>query len=378
MKLEYIIGGILVVALGAGVAVIFTRPASGVGAGTESGSLSAEEKPLRYSLSPEITSPSGFVNTDGKPVTIGEFRGKKVVLIDFWTYSCINCQRTLPYLRQWYEKYADQGLEIIGVHTPEFAFEKVLGNVQAATNGFKLTYPIVLDNDYATWRAFGNNYWPRKYLIDIDGYIVYDHIGEGAYAETEEAIQKALAERAERLGVTAPPDAIGSPADATPMDERKVGSPETYFGAARNDNFGSGPRGKTGTQFYEEPQTVISNTLYLVGKWDIADEYAQTSSDVGSETVGSDRVDYRYSAKNVYFVAGSASGKPIEMEVLRDSAPLSPQTAGADVYFKDGRSYVRINENRLYHVIGDSEYGEHFLEFIISQPGLQAYTFTFG
>ena len=301
-----------------------------------------------------------------------------MVLIDFWTYSCINCQRTLPYLKQWYDKYADKGLEIIGVHMPEFAFEKVLGNVESATEEFGLKYPIVLDNEYATWRAFGNNYWPRKYLIDIDGYIVYDHIGEGGYAETEEAIQRALAERASRLGEQMPAESVSSPVDVIPMEETKVGSPETYFGAARNDNFGSGPRGKTGTQFYEEPQTVIPNTLYLIGKWDVTDEYVQTSAEVGSGSIGSDRVNYLYSAKNVYFVAGSAAGKAIEMEVLRDSAPLTEMAAGKDIYFRDGKSFVRILENRLYHVIGDSEYGNHFLELIISEPGLQAYTFTFG
>jgi cytochrome c biogenesis protein CcdA/thiol-disulfide isomerase/thioredoxin len=153
-----------------------------------------------YARSPEITNPSGFVNTADKSITLKEFVGKKVVLVSFWTYSCINCQRTLPYLNTWYEKYKDQGLEIVSIHTPEFAYEKLQKNVEDEVfNTYSIQYPVVLDNDYSTWKAFGNRYWPRKYLIDVDGYIVYDHIGEGAYDETEKKIQEALKERAERL-----------------------------------------------------------------------------------------------------------------------------------------------------------------------------------
>ncbi len=155
-----------------------------------------------YPKAPELVHPSGFVNTDGKPITLAQYKGKKVVLIDVWTYSCINCQRTLPYVKAWYDKYKDQGLEIVGLHTPEFSFEKVQKNVEDAVKRDGITYPVVLDNDYATWNAYGNQYWPRKYLVDIDGFIVYDHIGEGNYDETEKAIQKALGDRAQALGVS--------------------------------------------------------------------------------------------------------------------------------------------------------------------------------
>ncbi len=159
----------------------------------------ADKKSL-YELAPEIVKPNGFINTGGTPITLGEFKGKKVVLVSFWTYSCINCQRTLPYLNTWYDRYKDQGLEIVSIHTPEFAFEKVLENVEEEVkNTYDIRYPVVLDNNYLTWKAFRNHYWPRKYLIDVDGYIVYDHIGEGAYVETEQAILNALIERAERL-----------------------------------------------------------------------------------------------------------------------------------------------------------------------------------
>ena len=159
-------------------------------------------KDSSYIRAPEITNPSGFINTNDKAITLKEFVGKKVILVSFWTYSCINCQRTLPYLNTWYEKYRDQGLEIVSIHTPEFAYEKLQKNVEDEVfNTYNIQYPVVLDNDYSAWGAFGNRYWPRKYLIDIDGYIVYDHVGEGAYDETEKKIQEALKERTERIGL---------------------------------------------------------------------------------------------------------------------------------------------------------------------------------
>lgn len=147
----------------------------------------------------EIKDPSGFVNTDDKPIRISDYVGKKVILLNVMTFSCINCQRTFPYVNSWYDTYKDEGLIVIGIHTPEFAYEKNKANVEEAMMKFGITYPVVLDNDYKTWRAYGNRYWPRKYLIDIHGNIVYDHIGEGAYKETEAKIQELLKERTEVL-----------------------------------------------------------------------------------------------------------------------------------------------------------------------------------
>ena len=159
----------------------------------------------QYVPVPEITSPAGYVNTNNLPFTISEHVGRSIILVDFWTYSCINCQRTLPYLNKWHATYGDKGLVIIGIHTPEFAYERVKENVEEATRRFGVKYPVVLDNSYATWGAFKNNYWPRKYLINMDGDIVYDHIGEGAYAEIETKIQELLLERTLRnLGNGAP------------------------------------------------------------------------------------------------------------------------------------------------------------------------------
>ena len=338
------------------------------------------EKKKQFPRSAEITGVDGYINTDGKPVTIAEYRGKSVVLVDFWTYSCINCQRTLPYVTAWYEKYKGEGLVVIGVHTPEFAFEHLMENVKEATVRHHINYPVVLDNNYATWTAFGNQFWPRKYLVDIDGYIIYDHIGEGEYDVTERAIQKALKERNDRLGtsvsvssgVTKPSDVIVAGA---------VSSPETYFGANRNEFLGNGKQGQTGEQYFAEPIETKMNMLYLIGQWNIAGEYAETSATVGSDKVGSDRVNYHYKAGSVYVVAGAKAGVPngsVTFEVLRDSKPLDASNKGADVFIKDGKSYVTVSGNKLYKIIEDKASAEHFLEFIISDPGLQFFAFTFG
>ncbi len=156
---------------------------------------SISEKAKIYTQVPELSGIGGYINTGGNPISLADYKGKSVVLVDFWTYSCINCQRTLPYITSWYEKFKDKGLVVVGVHTPEFVFERVAKNVEDATKKWAINYPVVLDNDYATWNAFANRYWPHVYLVDINGYIVYDHIGEGNYFETEEAIKKALEER---------------------------------------------------------------------------------------------------------------------------------------------------------------------------------------
>lgn len=327
--------------------------------------MTSEEKALVYKKAPELVQPDGYINTGGQPITIGQFKGKKVVLIDIWTYSCINCQRTLPYIKAWYAKYKDQGLEIIGVHTPEFAFEHVYQNVAAAVQQFGIAYPVVLDNEYRTWNAFGNQFWPRKYLIDIDGYIVYDHAGEGNYDETEKAIQAALAERAHRLG-TDMPATTTSRVQATTVDDTQLGSPETYFGAARNEFLADGTQGKIGQQVLEMTNSRYPNALYLSGTWNFAQEYASTVR-AGA------RIAYIYKAKNVYFVASADT--PVKIKVTRDGGQPLGAARGADV---DANGEAVISTSRLYHLIGDSDYGVHTLEIEIESPGLQAYTFTFG
>ena len=322
-------------------------------------------KSLEYSRAPEITDPSGFVNTNGQPIKISDYIGKKVILIDFWTYSCINCQRTLPYLKAWNDKYASQGLQIISIHTPEFAFEKVLANVQKAVDGFGLKYPVVLDNDYGTWNAFGSHYWPNKYLIDIDGFVVYNHAGEGNYDITEAEIQKLLAERNMVLGDnTKVSGGTVAPANVVSVDGA-IGSPETYFGSNRNEYLANGAQGTAGNQTLAVPSTINLNSLYLGGTWNFNPEYAQ------SNAVG-DTVVYKYSSKNVYFVASSATGTRVRITI--DGNPIGSM-AGADVG-PDG--IVNIKDNRLYHLVSGSDYSAHTLKIETLDPGLDAYTFTFG
>ncbi len=322
-------------------------------------------KSLIYQKEPEITDPSGFINTDGQPITLSSFVGKKVVLVDFWTYSCINCLRTLPYLKAWYQKYADQGLEIVSIHTPEFSFEKVQSNVQNAVTSLGIKYPVVLDNDYGTWNAFGNQYWPREYLIDIDGFIVHDHAGEGDYDVTEQAIQKALAERASILGSGPVSSGIVTPVNAVSINPGQVNSPETYFGSNRNEYLANGQQNVSGVQELSIPDNISLDNLYLAGSWNFNPEYAETS-DVNAKIV------YKYDAKNLYFVASSALGANVK--IILDGKPLTTDR-GADVN-ADGTATIK--ENRLYNIVNGSSYGTHTIEIDVVSGTLDAYTFTFG
>ncbi|MBU6490845.1 cytochrome c biogenesis protein/redoxin [Patescibacteria group bacterium] len=325
--------------------------------------LTVIQKDARYQKAPELVNPDGYINTDGKPITLAQYKGKDVVLVDFWDYSCINCQRTFPYVNAWYQKYKDQGLVIIGVHTPEFAFEHLQSNVQTAVNQFGIKYPVVLDNEYQTWSAFQNEYWPREYLIDIDGYIVHDHAGEGDYEGTEVAIQQALAERAARLG-------IGSVATSTvtipDSDLSAINSPETYFGSNRNKYLGNGTPGAAGTQRFTLPGTPTMNTLYFGGSWNIMPEYAEASA--GATVL------FEYSSHDVYMVAAN-SGAPVKIKVLRDGKPVG-SFGGADV--DANTSEATIDADRLYKLVHDPSAGTHTIEIQVEQGMLDAYTFTFG
>lgn len=314
-----------------------------------------EEKSKRYELAKEITTPDGFINTEGKSITINSLIGKKVILVDFWTYSCINCQRTTPYLNAWYEKYKDKGFVIIGMHTPEFEFEKEYRNVQAAVDKFGIKFSVVLDNDYSTWTAYKNRYWPHKYLIDIDGYIVYDHIGEGGYEETEKKIQELLEERTMALGMDEEINKdIAKPAGADDVGVSVQRSPEIYFGAARNTYLGNGKTNVVGIQNFSEPSGIKTNILYLAGGWDIQNEFAENKS-------GRAKIIFRYQAKNVYFVAGSETN--IAIKIIKDGTLMREEVVGG---------------HTLYHLIQDLEHGEHTLEIVIENPGLRVFTFTFG
>lgn len=356
MKKEYIIGIVILVLAGAGFAYLLTQPAP------RQTALTGTREGVPYK---EIVAPAGFVNTGGEPVTIGEYVGKKVILLDVMTYSCINCQRTFPYVVSWYEKYKDDGFIVIGIHTPEFAFEKDINNVSEAMKRFGITFPVVLDNSYGTWNAYGNQYWPRKYLIDIHGNVVYDHIGEGGYEETEGKIRELLKERAEVLGESASLDKELA-AESVLGLKTEAGSPETYFGAARNEYLANGAPGEAGLKTFTVPKELEINKLYLGGTWQVEGEYA------GS--IERSTVSYKYAAKDVYLVAASGSGASVIIEVWQDGKLVAAEK-GIDV---SSTGTVSVKESRLYHLVHNPKADFHTLELRIKSPGALLYTFTFG
>lgn len=324
--------------------------------------IARKDKEKGFEPASEIVGPTGFINTDSN-FRLKNLIGKKVILLDFWTYSCINCIRTLPYLTSWYEKYKDQGFVIVGIHTPEFEFEKDINNVKTATTKYGINYPVILDSDYGTWGTYGNQYWPHHYLIDIAGYVVHDHIGEGAYEDTEKRIQALLEERAVALGESMPnKDGL---VDVKPANLSGIGSPETYFGSLRNRNLGNGESGLTGSQSFVLPSRISSNLLFLKGDWNVQPEFA-TNVGAYSEII------FKYNSKNVYFVGSAPSNTTVT--IYQDDVLVSG-SGGADV--KDGK--VIIKDSRLYHLISNPDGpGEHTLRMIIETPGLEAFTFTFG
>jgi thiol-disulfide isomerase/thioredoxin len=316
----------------------------------------------RFKKAPELVGISGYINTT--PEEIKEAMKDKVILYDFWTYSCINCIRTLPYITAWNTKYVDQGLLIIGIHSPEFEFEKDLDNVQTAVKQYNISYPVLQDNDMETWKAFENRYWPRKYITDSEGYIRYDHIGEGGYAETEKIIQELLQERNQLLGLnTASSDTL------VDLEEHQFTSsqtPELYFGY----NFAFG-RNQLGNSEGFHPDQIITYSLpeklardyfYLEGQWQNFGDRMKLVSENG-------KIMLPYFAKSVNIVAANES----VLQILLDGKSVTFEDAGTDV--QDGT--VHISGDRLYNLISSKNAGTHTLT-IIAKPGFEIYTFTFG
>jgi thiol-disulfide isomerase/thioredoxin len=384
-----LVTGIAVVALIAGFAIYFNSPALNSASSGENGanfvsnvavdSASGKITKTQYSIdklqfrkAPEFMDVSGYINTS--PITLKDLRGK-VVLVDFWTYSCINCIRTLPYLVDWTTKYADKGLVIVGVHTPEFEFEKNIENVKAAVQKFGIKYPVFQDNDKGTWNAYENRYWPRKYIIDSEGYIRYDHIGEGGYAETEKIIQTLLAERAALQGAQTldiNSSALSSPANIQNVDFSKVNSPELYFGYQfARDVLGS-PEGFKPDQVvnYSIPSSDLkANVIYLQGEWKNNPDHLELVGDSG-------KIALAYSAKSVNIVAGgSGQAKVSEDGIQSVSANSTNSTRGSDL---DSEGALSIDGQRLYNIARHPDYGNHYIVLDVMGKGFQAYTFTFG
>ena len=288
-----------------------------------------------YGLAPEFHGVTTWLNTE--PLTLQGLRGR-VVLIDFWTYSCINCLRTLPYLTEWDDRYRDAGLAIVGVHTPEFAFEHELANVRENVAELGIRYPVALDNRYGTWTVWRNQYWPAKYLIDRDGHVRYYHFGEGEYAETEAAIRTLLGPGAPRASGLAEPG------------PRELVTPESYLGWQRLARQAGGEVQRDREATYEPPAQLAENELAFGGRWTVEDDRAVAGRDA--------TLRLRYRARDVFLVlAGSGS---VQVRV-------------------DGRAErrVRVTGDRLYTLVEREEAEDHLLELRLD-PGLAAYAFTFG
>src|SRR5215470_13171262 len=304
---------------------------------------------------------------NSKPLTQQELKGK-VVLIDFWTYSCINCLRSLPYVRAWWEKYKDQGLVVIGVHTPEFAFEKIRRNVRSAVTDLKITYPVAVDNDYAIWRAFSNQYWPAHYFIDTEGRIRHYHFGEGDYDESERVIQKLLAESG-KANVSSDLVSVNANGSQAPSDAANVMSPETYIGYERAQNFVSPNGAVPDARSVYTAGTPRLNEWGLSGEWTIYNEHATLEKQGGS-------IVYRFRARDLHLVLGPApDGQPVRFQVTVDGA--APGTNhGTDV---DSNGMGVVTTQRLYQLIRqEGGITERTFEIRILDPGAQAYAFTFG
>lgn len=312
---------------------------------------------------PALVGISDWINSQPK-----NLKGK-VVLVDFWTYSCINCIRTLPYLSEWYKKYKDDGLVIIGVHSPEFDFEKEKQNVEAAVKRYDLEYPIALDSNHETWNAFANQYWPAHYLVDVNGNIRYHHFGEGNYQETEAAIQQLLLE-AGLLGL----DKISEIRELPPQAQyQQIGTPEIYLGYLRINNVGNidqDVRANTPHQF-SHPETVEENRFYFEGIWKIE---AETAVSAGKDA----KLVLRYKAGKVHMVMASDTNQEISAILKLDGLHLTENNQGKDVTIKDKKSFVNVRLPRAYNVIDTgNDYDWHTLE-IEAPEGLRVFTFTFG
>jgi len=314
--------------------------------------------------SPNLVDISYYLNISSEELT--KKMENKVILYDIWTYSCINCIRTLPFITSWDEKYSDQGLLIIGIHSPEFEFEKDPQNVKIAIKKYGITYPVVMDNNMETWKAFENNYWPRKYIADHEGNLRYDHIGEGSYQETEKIIQKLLDERSIAL-------------DIKNISENKLviieefehtlfRTPELYFGYkfAQNRNQLGSNEGFQPEMIvkYSEPNNIELNKFYPIGNWKNHEDSMELTKSTGLIKVSFD-------AKEVNIVTKNNA----QLKIYLDGVPLTKKHAGSDIIFGNK---MDVSNAGMYNIINSETRIAHTMEIVIEGKGFQAFTFTFG
>jgi cytochrome c biogenesis protein CcdA/thiol-disulfide isomerase/thioredoxin len=324
----------------------------------------AEQLPVEGQM-PPLDGAVQWLNSG--PLTAEQLKGK-VVLVDFWTYSCINCLRAIPYVKAWAEKYKDQGLVVIGVHSPEFAFEKNVDNVKKAISDLGITYPVAVDNDYAIWRAFDNEYWPAHYFIDAKGQVRHHHFGEGDYDQSERVIQQLLAE-AGKTGVSSDIVDVKATGAEAASDTANVQSPETYVGYSRSQNFVDDKGTINDAAHDYAVATPKLNEWGLTGNWTVGSEQASLNAPDGG-------IYYRFHARDLHLVLGpGADGKPVRFQVTVDGkAPGDGHGVDTDA---DGNGTV--TGQRLYQLVREAgPVGDHTFEIHFLDPGVQAFAFTFG
>jgi thiol-disulfide isomerase/thioredoxin len=328
----------------------------------------AQEPPSIVGSSPlyGLSGATGWINS--KPLTAKELKGK-VVLVDFWTYSCINCLRSLPYTEAWAQKYKDSGLVVIGVHTPEFDFEQQLPNVQKAVQKFGITYPIALDSNHPIWDAFHNEYWPAHYFIDAKGKVRFEHFGEGDYDQSERWIQELLQERAVKPMPAATVSVHAQGVEAA-ADMNDVQSPETYIGYARAEHFAS-PGGirQEAEKTYTAPAQPRLNEWGLAGNW-VDHKQSAVLKSAGGKIV------FHFHARDLHLVLGpTADGKPVRFRVTIDGQ-VPGENHGVDI---DAQGNGVVTDHRLYQLVRQKgAVADHIFTIEFEDPGVQAFSFTFG
>ena len=334
----------------------------------------------QFIKAPEFAQISGYINTpNNSPITLSSLKGK-VVLVYIWTYTCINSIRPMPYIDDWNQKYSNNGLVIVGVHSPEFKFEKNYTNVKDAVQRFGITYPVILDSDHGTWNAYGNNYWPRFYLIDSQGYIRYNHIGEGGYYQIEKSIQSLVAERAALMGAKeisfdANPTALIKRGSLYYVDLRQNTTPEIYIGYNTARTPLGNPEGfkPDQTVSYSIPSTTNfkPDIVYLQGKWKNNPDNMELQNESG-------RIVLIYYAKSVNIIAGGNGGGVVfnDEEIEGASAAATSNKSLGDDLSSD--TSFRIDGQRLYNLAIHNNYTAHNIVIDVKGKGFQFYTFTFG
>ena len=335
---------------------------------------------------PEIEGIAAWINSE--PVVLRESRGK-VVLIDFWTYTCVNCIRTFPFLKLWQSRYADDGLIIVGVHSPEFAFEKDPANVMNAVTDNGITWPVALDNSHVTWDNYSNRVWPAKYLIDQAGVLRYRHFGEGQYAETEEKIRELLTEAGADLDGDNFPPLSDQPLDPEFLRSRNAEiTRELYTGYGRE--FSDTQSGRPGfvrqpeyyqdqeaVIYFEEPREMLAHSIYFSGFWFVGQDlvrHGQATADY------EDYISLIYSARTVNAVLGSVPGRPYRVRVSIDGRSLTPENKGDDIVIDaNGESYLMVVEPRMYNLVAHPSYTRgHKLQLSSNSADFELFAFTFG